>query len=126
MKILAAGRTSTERAALSIARELGLDSGGRCLKGQDYRETITRSATEAQATISLTRSRHPQMRTLRPIFNAPSLAFGFAILRDKKAIADIREWFRRDRVEVVHVTGHVPYSEAKEFLREVLKNETGG
>ena len=126
MKILAAGKTSVERAALSVARELGLDGGGRCAKGQDYRETVTRNATEAEATISLTRSRHPQMRTLRPIFQAPSLAFGFAILTDKKAIADIREWFRRDHVMVVHVTGHVPYTQAKEFLLGVFKNKAGG
>jgi len=43
MKILAAGKTSTERAALSVARDLGLDSGGRCAKGQDYSEAITRT-----------------------------------------------------------------------------------
>jgi len=90
MKILAAGKTSAERAVLSIARELGLDFGGRCRKGQDYREAVTRNTTLAEATISVTRSRYPTLRTTQPIFEATSYALGFAIINNERAVAGIR------------------------------------
>ena len=43
-------------------------------------------------------------------------------VRYEQNIAAVRKWFRRDRIEVLHVTGHVPFSAAKEFLRAVLNN----
>jgi hypothetical protein len=125
MKILAAGKTSSERAALSVARELGLDTGGQCRKGQDYRETVTHNAAEAQATITLTRSRYPTARTTRPIFQAESYALGFAIINNKRAVAGIRRWFRRNRVNVVHITGHVPFTPSMKFLRSLFNTRRG-
>jgi hypothetical protein len=125
MKILAAGKTSSERAALSIARELDLDMGGQCRKKQNYWEAVGLNTTEAQATISLTRSRYPTPRTMRLILQAESYAFGFAIMRNEKTIDYIREWFRRDGVTIVHVTGHVPFSQSKVFLRAVFKTRRG-
>lgn len=43
MKILAAGKTSSERAALSVARELGLEIGGQCRKGTESLQSWLRS-----------------------------------------------------------------------------------
>lgn len=123
MKILAAGKTSSERAALSVARELGLDSRGQCRKGQDYHDCVAANSAKADATIVLTRSRYPQVRTQRYIHKTPSPASSDVILCDPRAIPGCREWFRRDRVEVLHISGHVPYSESKAFLREVLKGD---
>jgi hypothetical protein len=122
MKILAAGKTSSERAALSIARELGLDTGGRCRKGGDYHDCVSANSAAAEATIVLTRSRYPQLRTTRHIHRTPSPASSDIMLTDHRSIPGCREWFRRDRVGVLHVTGHLPYSEAKQLLRAILQD----
>jgi len=122
MKIIAAGRTSSERAALSVACELGIESGGQCCKGQDYHDCVAANSAVSEATIVLTRSRYPQVRTQRYIHRTPSLASSDVMLSDHRSIPVCREWFRRDRVGVLYVTGHVPYSEAKAFLRAILQD----
>ena len=124
MKILAAGKTSTERAVLSVARELGLEIGGRCLKGQNYHECVAANSANAEATIVLTRSRYPQVKTERYTHRTPSPAFGYLFLCNAdREIPKCREWFCRDRVRVLHVTGHVPFSEAKKILWALLQND---
>ena len=124
MKILAVGKTSTERAALSVARELGLETGGQCRRGQNYHDCVSANSAQADVTIVLTRSRWPQVRTQRYIHRTPSPASSDVMLCDAaREIPACREWFRRDRVGVLHITGHVPYSAAKVFLRAVLNSE---
>ena len=127
MKIVAAGKTSSERAALSVARELGLESEGQCRTGQEYHDCVSANSAQADATIVLTRSRYSQVRTQRYIHRTPSPASSDILLCNAaREIPACREWFRRDRVEVLHVTGHVPFSQAKVFLRAVLKDDAGG
>ena len=125
MKILAAGKTSTERTALSVAREFGLETGGQCRKGQDYHDCVAANTAASEATIILTKSRWPQLQTTRHIWRTTPPASGAIMLDDHRSIPGCREWFRRDRVSILHITGHVPFSEAKVFLRAVLNNETG-
>ena len=53
MRILSAGKTSAERAALSIARELGFPIEGRCPKGQDYLAAIQHNLRACDGTLEL-------------------------------------------------------------------------
>lgn len=122
MKILAAGKTSSERAALSVARELGLDWGGQCRKGQDYHECVAANSAAADATIVLTRSRYQQVRTQWHIHETPSPALSDVMLTDPRSIPGCREWFRRDRVKVLNVFGHLPYTDSKKLLRAILQD----
>ncbi len=99
MKILAAGKTSSERAALSVAWELGFETGGQCRKGQNYHDCVAANSAQADATIVLTRSRWPQVRTQRYVHRTPSPASSDVMLCDAaREIPACREWFRRDRV----------------------------
>ncbi len=122
MKILSAGKTSSERAALSVARELGLEIGGRCLKSQDYHTCIAANCAASEATIILTKGQWPQVRTTRHIYRTPSPTGSVIMLDDYRSIPNTREWFRRDRVTVVHVTGHLPYTDSKNLLRAILQD----
>lgn len=121
MKILSAGKTSAERAALSVARELGLPTDGRCPKNQDYHAVIEHNVGVADGTLVLTWSRTPHFwsPTMHAILCSSKPSMGVAV-RHQQDIKAARDWFRRDRIEVLHVTGHVQFSVAKDFLRAVL------
>ena len=127
MKILSAGRTSVERAALSVARELGLPTEGRCPINQDYHTAVEHNVSAADGTLVLTWSRTPRfwVPTMYAILCSSKPSMGVAV-RDQQYIEATHDWFRRDRIEVLHVTGHVSFSAAKVFLRAVLNDEAGG
>jgi len=63
MKILTAGKTSSKRAALLVARELGLPAEGRCCKTQSHLRSSQRNIKAADGTIHLSWSRAPHSQS---------------------------------------------------------------
>jgi len=49
---------------------------------------------------------------------------GVAVCHRQNIVAT-RDWIRRYRIKILHVTGPVSFSRARGFLRAVLKNEAG-
>ena len=123
MKILAAGRTSAERAALSIARELELSIEGRGPKNQTHLQSIKHNVRDADGTLGLTWSGPPHSRSpvINAILRSPKPSMGVAV-RHQGNVASVREWILRHKIKALHVTGHVPFTASKQFLRKVLNN----
>ncbi len=119
MRILTAGRTSSERAAVAVARELNIPCAGRCSVSTRtaYLRCIARNARSADGTVVVTRHRFPLLRS--PVMLAilrspkPGLAGGMEVEITKK-------WIRRKRIRVLHITGHAPRRSTMQFLRAVF------
>lgn len=102
----------------------GSSSGtGQAAHGRTNRFSVAVSVRAVRSDPNLKIRVFRQADTL--ILQAESYAFGFAIMRNEKTIDYILEWFRRDGVTIVHVTGHVPFSQSKVFLRAVFKTRRG-
>lgn len=120
IKILSAGQTSSERAAITVARELGIPCAGRCRAAPGsaaYLRCITRNARCADGTIVVTRNRLPRMRS----------AVMLAIWENSKVgllggveIEFTKKWIRRKRILKVLITGHAPMRQTVEYLRAVF------
>jgi hypothetical protein len=108
MKILSAGQTSTERAAMAVAGELRIPRD--------------QSADAADGILALTHSRPPRwkgpiMQIIDHHCDTPSLVVA---VRWPQLVWATREWIRRKRIRRLCIIGHAPYRESREFLRLVL------
>ena len=149
-KIISGGQTGVAKAALDVALELGIPSGGWCPKGRKaedgpidpkypLRETNSpncalrteKNVREADGTLILTKG---------PVSGGTALTVQLAVqfkkphliihLYDKIDPFVVREWGEKNKIEILNVAGpresKVPgiHDQAVEFLSKVLK-ETG-
>ena len=119
MKILSAGQTSSERAAIAVARELNIPCSGLCraTTRTAYLRCIAWNASDADGTVVVTRSRLPRMRS--PVM--------LAIWENSKRglvggmnVKFTRKWIRKKKIHLLHVTGTAPSRQTVQFLRAVL------
>ena len=145
-KIISGGQTGVDRAALDVARELGLPIGGWCPKGRraedgpidpsyPLQETLSSSypvRTEqnvlaADGTLILTRGR-PQGGTnlTRKLARGALRPYLLVDLSVGEAVHVVQEWGGRNNIEILNVAGpresEAPgiYDQAARFLKDLL------
>ncbi len=151
-KIISGGQTGVDRAALDVALELGIPSGGWCPKGQkaedgtipfkyflketnspNYPLRTEKNVREADGTLILTKG---------PVSGDTSLTVQFAIdykkphliidLDDKIGPLMVRDWGEKNMIKTLNVAGpresKVPgiHDMAVNFLKKVLTGTTPG
>ena len=149
-KIVSGGQTGVDRAALDVARELGLPCGGWCPKGRkaedgpiasryplqetpsdDYAQRTVWNVRDSDGTLILTRGQ-PTEGTALTIEVAgrqgkPHLVMD---LNEQPDRATVRAWTIMHRIRVLNIAGPREekspgsYVQASQFLREVFS--TGG
>ncbi len=151
-RIISGGQAGVERAALDVARELGVAHGGWCARGRqaedgpipdgyELRETATdgaaerteRNVVDATATVVFTvgppTGAASQAIRHAEAFDRPFLHIDVEVEQDYTAIRMLREFVQIKQVRVLHVTGaresHAPEIGAwvGRILREAIQPE---
>jgi hypothetical protein len=147
-KIISGGQTGVERAALDIALEKGIPSGGWCLKGRiaedgridsryPLRETKSnylwerteRNVNMSDGTLILTWG-PPTGGTALTLKLARDYKKPYIVidLREDGAFANVRQWAKIHQIQVLNVAGPKEgkfpgiYEEAKKYLEAILVN----
>jgi hypothetical protein len=145
-KIVSGGQTGVDRAALDVARELGLPCGGWCPKGRraedgpidaryplqetpgdGYPQRTEWNVRDSDGTLILTRG-EPDRGTrltaeLAQRYGKPLLVLDLA---EEPDTAKVRAWVEEHRIQVLNVAGprasSCPgiYDQAARFLRKLL------
>jgi hypothetical protein len=145
-KIVSGGQTGVDRAALDVARKLGLPCGGWCPEGRkaedgplpsnylldetpsaDYAQRTKWNVRDSDGTLVLTRGQ-PSEGTAFTIDTAKRLGKPCLVLdlADQPLAATVRAWANEHAVRILNVAGpresKCPgiYDEAKEFLTKVF------
>jgi hypothetical protein len=145
-KIVSGGQTGVDRAALDVARELGLPAGGWCPRGRRaedgpidlsyplqetqspyYPVRTEKNVLEADGTLILARGRlkggTALTRKLARAALRPCLLIDLSL---EDPAQTVREWGRRHKIESLNVAGpresEAPgiYDQATRFLKKVL------
>jgi hypothetical protein len=145
-KIISGGQSGVDRAALDVALELGLPTGGWCPKGrkaedgpipsryplketptEEYAQRTEWNIRDSDGTLVLTK-KPPTEGTAFTVEVAARLKKPCLVLdlTERPRTSVIRDWVQAYRIRVLNVAGpresKVPgvYKEAVEFLRQVL------
>jgi hypothetical protein len=146
IRIISGGQTGVDRAALDVARELGLPSGGWCPKGRraedgpidpsyplketgssSYPVRTNRNVLDADGTLILTRGELKGGTALtRKLARAASRPYLIINLYDEENRQIVLEWGRRNKISLLNVAGPREsealgiYDQAARFLKKVL------
>ena len=145
-KIVSGGQTGVDRAALDVARELGLACGGWCPKGrkaedgtlpahyplietpsEDYAQRTTWNVRDAEGTLVLTQG-EPTGGTLQTIEDAAHLGKPCLIvdLTKPQSVTSVCAWVTEHRIRVLNVAGPREskspgiYAQARRFLHPLF------
>lgn len=145
-KVISGGQTGVDRAALDVALELGVPTGGWCPKGRkaedgpldprypltetpsdDYWQRTEWNVRDSDGTLVLTRGKPTEGTAftleLTKKLRKPCLALD---LNDAPSEAAVRSWATAHKVSVLNVAGPREskgpglYAQASTFLRKVL------
>jgi hypothetical protein len=145
-KIISGGQTGVDRAALDVALELGIPSGGWCPKGRkaedgpiDPRYPLKETSSPnypLSTEKNLRKSDGTLVLTNLPLHGGPSLTVWLAVeckkphlivdLYNKLDPSIVWEWGEKNSIKVLNVTGPKEsevqgiYHKAVDFLRKVL------
>jgi hypothetical protein len=131
-RVVSAGHTTTERAALVVARKSSIpyeklrgSADRRGTKTSVYDAWLDRNFACSDGTLVLGLGQPPQRkgaidRAIGRHDDTPAL---WVAVKWDGNVPATRDWIRRKRIKVLHVTGNAPYRLSAEFLRQVLKGE---
>jgi hypothetical protein len=145
-RIISGGQTGVDRAALDIARELGLPSGGWCPKGRraedgpinsaypleetessSYPVRTEKNVLDSDGTLILTRGKPKGGTALtRRLARDASKPYLIINLFDEENPRIVLEWGRRNKISLLNVAGpresEAPgiYGQASRFLKKVF------